>query len=170
MCIIIDTNSLAHVFNPESNEHLEFLPVHDWIINGKGKVICGGTKYFDELKKLPRILTIYAELKKKGKAIYVENDEVDKKAILAATVIQHIDFDDQHLIGLLQESKCKLICSLDQRAYPYFTHKNFFKSGNKPKIYRGKRNKALLNDKNIANICKPCTVLNRTQKLILTKL
>ncbi len=37
MCIIIDTNVLADVFNSESKLHMEFAPVVEWILKGKGK-------------------------------------------------------------------------------------------------------------------------------------
>ncbi len=51
MCIIIDVNALNEVFNTDSVNHLEFKPVRDWIIEGKGKVLYGGTKYRDELMR-----------------------------------------------------------------------------------------------------------------------
>lgn len=169
MCIIIDTNTLVNVFDSTSSEHNEFIPVFEWIYKGKGKVVYGGTEYFKELKKLPKMLTLFTELNKLRKGIYVSNLEVDKKAQIAADMIQHRDFDDQHLIGLLQESKCMLICSLDKRAYPYFTHNSFF-SSKKPKIYRSKSNSDLLVEKNIAEICKPCLKTTKKQKEIITKL
>lgn len=45
MAIIIDANCLARVFDKTNIEHDEFVPVFDWIVNGKGKLIYGGSKY-----------------------------------------------------------------------------------------------------------------------------
>ncbi|MBN8671462.1 MAG: hypothetical protein J0L80_12295 [Chitinophagales bacterium] len=162
MCIIIDTNTLASVLEPESVNHSEFKPVYDWIKNGKGVIVYGGTKYKKELGKY---LPIFVELRKATKAIGVDDSKVDQKADEVSTMIQHANFDDQHLIGLLIQSQCKLICSLDSRAYPYFRHSLFFKpAANKPKIYRGSSNKDLLTDRNIAEICKPCLPTTVAQK------
>ena len=169
MCIIIDTNTFINVFDRTSAEHNEFSPVLNWICNGEGKVVYGGTKYFKELRKLPYILNIYSELNRRNKGVPVSNDEVDKKTKIASEMIKHRDFDDQHLVGLLLESKCKLICSLDKRAHPYFIHKSFFPS-KPPKIYSGKAHKKLLNRKNIAAICKPCTIMTTKQKVTFVKL
>lgn len=164
MCIIIDTNTLASVFESSSQNHSEFKPVLDWIINGNGKVVYGGTKYISEIKKY---YAIFAELRKVRKAVFVDNDKVDKYANEAGNKISHSNFDDQHIVGLLLSSKCKLVCSQDKRAYPYFRHKLFFNSSRKkPKIYRGRSNLDLLNDQNIAKICKPCGSSNSSRKHI----
>ena len=48
MCVIVDTNAFAAVFNANANNHDEFAPVLDWIISGKGKLVIGGTKYMSE--------------------------------------------------------------------------------------------------------------------------
>lgn len=165
MCIIIDTNTLASVFESSSKGHDEFKPVLDWIINGNGKVVYGGTKYISEIKKY---YAIFAELRKVRRAILVDNNMVDKYAHEAGNKISHSDFDDQHIVGLLLSSKCKLVCSQDKRAYPYFTHKLFFNSNrNKPKIYRGRTNASLLSDQNIVAICKPCGSSKNSHKHIL---
>ncbi len=78
--------------------------------------------------------------------------------IVVSSRVAHPNFDDQHLVALLIISGCKLICSLDERAYLFFKHKEFFeKASKRPKIFKGtKQNKNLLNDKNITGICKLC--------------
>ena len=168
MCIIIDTNALVSVFDRNSLNHHEFIPVYDWISKGKGQIVYGGTKYINEMGKF---LAMFNELKRANKAIYINNEKVDQKEKMVSAKIQHKDFDDQHLVGLLLESKCKLICSLDERAYPYFTSTSFFSpSSQKPKIYSSKKNKKILNDQNIAQICKPCSASTNLQKAIFDKL
>ncbi|WP_433777921.1 PIN domain-containing protein [Flavobacterium anhuiense] len=168
MCIIIDTNVLVSVFDNRSANHQEFLPVFDWIREGKGKIVYGGTKYFGEMGKY---IAIFSELRKAKKAIYIDNDKVDAQEKIASSKLQHKDFDDQHLVGLLIESKCKLICSLDERAYQFFTSSKFFSpSSQKPKIYSNKTNRKILKDNNIAEVCKPCLASTKAQKKIFDKL
>lgn len=139
--IIIDTNCLSNVFDKESNSFEDFAPLNDWIYSGCGQVIYGGTKYLDEIKKY---YGLFKELKKINKAKYIDNLKVDEKEIWVKSQIQHQNFDDQHIVALLIISKCKLICSLDKRAYPYFKHKEFFSKKNKPRIYSSKKNEKLL--------------------------
>lgn len=152
MCIILDTNTIPQVFDVENNDHHEFEPVYDWIINGKGKIIFGGTKYKNEIGG--KFLGLFEELRKLNKAIKIEDLEIDSKQNEIESIITDSDFDDPHLISLLTISKCKLICSLDKRAYPFFKNNLFFKGKNRPKIYSSAKNKKILNDNNIAEICK----------------
>ncbi|MBC7552878.1 MAG: hypothetical protein H7257_02755 [Taibaiella sp.] len=168
MCIIVDTNTLPSVFDKNSDNHAAFKDVLNWVYYGKGKLVYGGTKYKNELKKY---LAIILEYRKAGKAVYVNDADVDAEAQRLASLLQHPDFDDAHLVALLRVSGCRLICSLDSRAYPYFTHNMFFEgSSKKPKIYTGSRNKELLADKYIVSICLPCekTTKNQRRKLPLT--
>jgi predicted nucleic acid-binding protein len=153
MCLIVDTNCLSHVFNINDEKHSEFEPVFNWINNGNGKLIIGGTKYLDELQKVNKILDFIVELSRNGKVVYIDNSKVDSKQKEIENKIKDKDFDDHHLIALLIVSSCKIICSLDKRAYEYFKYEKFFPT-NKPKIYSGKKNKNLLNSRNIIPICK----------------
>lgn len=166
MCIIIDTNVLPSVFKQDSAKHSQFKPVRDWIIDGKGKVIFGGTKYLAEIKE--SYLSVFLQLKKAGKAIFVKNALVDAEQKKVANMIVHIDFDDPHLVALLRVSGCKLICSLDARAFPFFQSPIFFTPvANRPKIYKSLRNANLLCDKHIADVCKPCMQTTNLQKKIM---
>jgi len=167
MCIVIDTNTLASVFDRTSAKHNEFKPVLDWIRYGKGQVVFGGSVYEQEIKK--KYLALFSQLKKANKAVRIDNKRVDKEEAKAKEVIPHADFDDPHIVGLLIASGCKLICSLDERAYPFFRHHLFFSpASKKPKIYRGKGNKDLLKDKNIAEVCLPSKVTTNAQRKILS--
>ncbi|MFD2597959.1 hypothetical protein ACFSQ3_03260 [Sphingobacterium corticis] len=162
MCLIVDANCLSAVFDIDAANHSDFAPVFEWIFNGKGKVVYGGTRYLGELNKY---LKIYSELRKAGKAIYVDCDIVDAEETTISKKLKHGDFDDQHLVALLKLSGCKIICSLDRRAYPFFKNKLFFpRSSEKPKIYSSHINSDLLVEKNIADICKPCFDTTKAQK------
>lgn len=163
MCLIIDINSLAPVFDSDHSMHDDFNPVKSWILHGRGKVIYGGSKYLDELSKT-KYLRLFSQLRKAEKACYVENAKVDKVVKEVSSKLPERDFDDQHLVALLLVSRCKLICSLDERAYPYFTHLTFFKrAADRPKIYRQKANKDLLCKDNIVQICLPCEPTTKAQ-------
>lgn len=151
MCIVVDTNCLASVFKKKSVNHEEFKPVLDWILEGKGSFVIGGTKY---LKENIAYLDVFEELKKWNKVKTINQQNVDQQEVWASTQIQDPDFDDQHLIALLRVSGCKLICSLDERAYPFFKHEIFFSpAAKRPKIYNQKGNATLFTDSNIAECC-----------------
>lgn len=154
------------VFDSSNTNHEEFKPVKEWLFEGKGKIIYGGTKYIKENLKYSRL---FGELRKIGKAIYISNNLVDDEEDQVSKTIEHVDFDDQHLVALLRVSKCKLICSLDSRAYPFFRHNSFFSPANKkPKIYSRTRNKTLLCDSNFCDLCLPTTNTNNSQKQIIS--
>lgn len=166
MCIIIDTNVLTNVFKESSVDHAQFKPVRDWIINGKGKVVFGGTKYIEEING--KYLALFSLLRKAGKAVFINNALVDAEHSRVEAMITHPDFDDPHLVGLLRVSGCKLICSLDSRAFPYFRHSLFFTpAANKPKIYSTLVNATLLSDKYIGDVCKPCSTTTKKQKALI---
>ena len=54
MCIVIDTNAMPSVFNSNCTNHKEFAPVRSWIINGRGHLVFGGTKYKKEICQMGR--------------------------------------------------------------------------------------------------------------------
>ena len=163
MCIVIDTNTLTCVFVRSSAKHNEFKPVLDWIEFGRGQIVFGGTKYLQEIKG--RYHGLFVELRRAKKAITVSSDRVDLETDKVGLLVQDSNFNDQHMVALLIVSGCKLICSDDKEAYPFFTHKKFFnRSRDKPKIYRGASNEKLLIDKNIAAICRPASVSTKAQR------
>ncbi|SDE55532.1 hypothetical protein SAMN05216464_107149 [Mucilaginibacter pineti] len=161
MCIVIDTNVLGPVFNKKDAYHLNFEPVLDWIFNGQGKIVYGGSKYLSEITKYGKLFGLLNSI---NKAVYIENGIVDDLTQKASEKIVHKDFDDQHLIGLLLASGCKLICTNDERAFPFIQHRLFFKSSKEPKIYHTKRNSKLLNPKYIAECCGHCRPSSNDQK------
>ncbi|APC41039.1 type II toxin-antitoxin system VapC family toxin [Clostridium estertheticum] len=164
MCIIIDTNVFASVFNCSSAEHEDFKPVLDWITKGSGKAVIGGNTYRTELKKAKRYLKLFTLLASCNKIIHVDDAEVDQIEINLKKQLVHRDFDDPHLIALTIVSKTKLICSGDARAYKYIKDPNLYpKCFNRPKIYKGKENKNLLIDENIPDKYKPVNKLNKAR-------
>lgn len=155
MCIVIDTNTLHLVFKKNTSQHIDFKPILSWIVYGKGKVVFGGTKYNVQLRRARSYLGVFAELDRAGKAVKLDDNHVDK--------IQHCidqelpDCNDTHLMAIIIVSKCKLLCTCDRTAIPNIKNPSYYPSDIKPpKIYCQSRNQNLLNDHNIAEICKPC--------------
>jgi predicted nucleic acid-binding protein len=163
MCIVIDTNTFASVFEVNSQKYKEFYPVLEWIVYGNGKIVYGGTKYMQELRKAFKYLKFFVELSKVSKVVELDKQKVDEKQKEISTLVNHRDFNDQHLIAIIIVSGCKLICSDDSRAYRFIKIKSLYpKHIQCPMIYRGASNKDLLCNKNIVDICTPIKRLHKT--------
>lgn len=170
MCIIIDTNTFTSVFDKESLYHNEFAPVLNWIIEGEGKIVFGGTKYNEELKLAKKYLRFIGQLNRSRKVIQLGNISIDAYQTILEAREKHKDFDDPHLVAISYISKCRLICSLDKRAFPFLTRKDFYpNNAPRPKIYSSKKNSTLLCRKYFADICNPCIKLSRQEVLALRK-
>ena len=155
MCIVIDINTLHLVFKQNTARHTDFKPILNWIVSGKGKVVYGGSKYNTELKRAGSYLFLFTELDRAGKSIRLIDNDVDE---VQHSLDQEIpNSNDSHLMAIIIVSKCKLLCTCDRRSMPNIKNRNYYPSGvNPPKIYCQLRNRRLLNDSNIAEICKPC--------------
>jgi len=91
--------------------------------------------------------------KKIGRLIEVGDSEVDliQKGIQQAE--PHVK--DPHLIAIVIVSRCGIICSVDEQAFPYFKNKKLYpKKFPRPSIYSGKSNENLLCDQKILGVCK----------------
>ena len=166
MCIIIDTNTFIPVFDSTCSKHDEFKPVLDWIINGKGKIIYGGTTYHKELLRAVKIRKIFSILKSKSnKVVVVDQMLVDNEERRIHNLIPDKDFDDPHLAAIVSVSKCQLICSDDTRSIKYVTRPDIYPKGiSTPKYYTGNRNANLLSDEYIDERYKP---LNKCSKKVI---
>jgi len=78
MCIVIDVNAIPSVFNPSAGDHCEFRPILDWLESRKTKVVYGGTKYKEELSKMPQYFSILVEMRRSGKVHEVCDVSVDR--------------------------------------------------------------------------------------------
>ena len=157
MCIVVDTNVIPSVFNPQSADHQEFQPVFAWIAHGRGKMVYGGTKYIEELNKFTKYNSLLAELRRIRKIVLVDKASVDSIQEEVSQKIKHKDFNDQHIIAIVIVSGCKLVCSNDKKSYPFVKKKSLYPNGaQRPKIYSSRRHTNLLTDKYIAKCCYPC--------------
>lgn len=171
MCIIIDTNCLASVFERNSKTHNQFAPVLDWIVCGKGKLIYGGTKYLNELRNTCKYLKIINLLRNSGKAVLVESKLVDAEQMRIEALITDDDFDDPHLPAIVIVSKCKIICSTDTRSIKFVTQSILYPKGiDIPKYYTSIRNKDLLCDKYIHDCYKPLNKCNKNAQKSINNL
>ena len=171
MCVIVDTNCFANVFSKTSERHKEFEPVLDWILNGKGKLIYGGTKYITELSKAPKYLRFINILKaKKNKVIVVDKEEVDEEQQRISALITDDDFDDPHLPAIVNVSRCRIICSSDTRSVKFVTDPKLYHNGVHPPVYyTGSRNEDLLCDQYIDDRYKPLNKLNKIEREAIEK-
>lgn len=111
MCIIIDACCLAAVFNTGDRSHPQYKPVADWILEGNGLMVYGGTQYTRDLCRAKKYISIVNQLKKAGKVINdPKNDnQIDKLSNEIKRKIRDHDFDDPHIIAIVVITKCRLI-------------------------------------------------------------
>lgn len=171
MAIIIDTNCFANVFIRTSANHDQFKPVLDWIINGKGIVVYGGSKYLSELKKAPKYLPILRFLKEVNKVCQGNADNIDRIQSEIEAIITDPDFDDPHLPAIVIDTKCKLICSEDKRSITFVKDKALYPKGfSIPVFYTSFRNYDLLCDNYIHQDLKPLCKLKTEQLKSLNRI
>lgn len=115
MCLVIDVNSIPSVFDTSANDHQEFEPVKKWILEGNGKMVYGGTKFLDELKKLPKYVALINQLSSAGKTVVLDKNKVDKQTKEVENIVSK-DCDDPHLIAIVRTSRCRVVCTKDARA------------------------------------------------------
>jgi hypothetical protein len=156
MCLVIDTNCLAAVFEEKAKNHRGFVPVFDWIRTGRGRMIYGGTKYNIELGRITKILGIVGELSRQRRTIKLPNTTVDPIAVGLKEQFPDPNFNDEHIAALVIASRCCVVCTNDNAAISYLKRTDLFPAGiNRPKIYRGHKNhKDLCCDKHIVAICR----------------
>jgi len=154
MCIVIDANVFGSVFCDKACDHAEYKPVKDWVTEGKGFIVYGGTKYNNELRRATQYLGIFVELRKKGRVKKITDDLVDQHQAEVEAVVRSGDFDDGHLVAIFRVSGCRLLCSNDARLDTYIKNRLLYlRKQRPPSIYRGKKHRRLLCDKNIVPLC-----------------
>ena len=158
MCLVIDTCCFGLVFEPKAERHRKFVPVLNWITEGKGRMIYGGTRYNTELRHATKVFGIVIELGKQRRTIKLANEKVDPIARALKRKFPERKFNDEHIVALVIASKCCVVCTDDDAAISYLKRPDVF-SGyagvDRPKIYKGHRSHAgLCCDQNIVKICR----------------
>ena len=161
MCIVIDTNSFSCVFDEHNSKHDDFKPVLEWIRDGKGKIVYGGTSYEKELETAHKYVKIFSEFQKSDRVVVIDKATVDNKEKECKALVKHRNFNDAHIISIIVVSGVKLVCTDEKRAIRFLKDKRFYERGKRPKIYTSKKNANLLCDSNIADCCKPSPNLKK---------
>lgn len=151
MCIVIDASVIPKVFGKTDPD---YIPVYDWITKGRGKIVIGGTKYGKELANLGRFTRLLSELSRQRKVIVMNKKTIDRLATKLKEIEPKPDFDDPHIVALVEESGCRIVCSEDKRSDKYLRDSRFYKKSRRPSIYRyAKKHTHLISDKNIVGVC-----------------
>ena len=157
MCLVIDICCIASVFEGRSKQHSKFIPVLDWI-NGKGRLIYGGTKYNAELGRAAKFLPYIAELSRKRRTVQIPSSQVDPIAAALKVKVTDAEFNDEHLVALVIASRCSVVCTNDNSAISYLKRVDLFADYDgvsRPKIFRGHRShKDLCCDEHIVGMCR----------------
>jgi len=162
MCVVIDMNTLSRVFDQENKEHSEFKPVLDWIEEGKGRIVYGGSKYLLELEKMTHYRRLLINYGKRRRTIKLDDYKVDQKEKEIKEKNQHPDFNDTHIVAIIIVSRCRLLCSKDSSSYPFIQDKKLYPSKfGKISIYKGYADNELLLSWKINELCKRCREENR---------
>ncbi len=154
MCLVIDANCFGLVFG---KKHKEFAPVWNWIYEGRGRMIYGGTKYNKELKDWG-MLGLVSELSKKRKTVQIPTATVDPIAAALKAKFPEAQFDDEHIVALVIASHCRVVCTNDNPAISYLKRPDVFSDHQGvgcPKIFRGRKaHIKLCCDKHIVAVCR----------------
>ncbi len=157
MCLVIDTCCLSRVLNQDNREHHHFVPIFDWLINGDGSLIYGGTKYNAELRRADgRILEVLKNLERRRHMLKLDDSKVDAVALTFKARVTDRRFNDEHLASLVIVSGCRIVCTKDDIAIFHLKRPELFSPYNRkrPKIYSSNANRKLCCGQNIVGLCR----------------
>lgn len=81
MCVIADPPTFIPIFKASDPEHSQFSPVRNWVTNGPGKFIVGGSTYERELMSVKSVIPFLAELERKRKIVRLSREAVDAEEL-----------------------------------------------------------------------------------------
>lgn len=121
MCIIIDANFAADLFNnPKGDDNS---PVISWLFDkGKNGIMVYGGKLAEELFIIKRARRSIRTLAQAGRALRISDKEVNaqEQLIVNANICQS---NDPHIIALAQISGARTLCSHDAALHDDFKNK-----------------------------------------------
>jgi len=146
MAIIVDINCLGYVFNSSDQRHDDFEPIKAFVTKGKGALVFGGSKYKEELSLMSKYTGLINNLRSQGRVKFINDEIVDAHTERVRKATEGTDCDDPHIIGIVAASNCRLLCSVDQRSYPYIKDKKLYpkRESSPPTIYKGRGNVGVL--------------------------
>ena len=156
MCVIVDTCCIHKVFNTKAQDHFRFAPLFAWIESKHGRLIYGGTKYTKELRCMSQFLRIFQDYERQGKLIRLNDAAVDAFALKAKAKVKSKVFNDEHLVGIVSVSRCRVICTDDKAAIPFLTRRDLYEivPMKPPKIYSKNSHAHLCSGKSIVSVCR----------------
>lgn len=154
MCIVVDAPVLVPIFKASDPEHGRFLPVHDWVRSGAGKLVLGGSKYKEELASVSSVLPVLMELERRGRVVRVSDALVDREMMIVTGLESSKDFDDPHLIAIVRVTGCRLVCLRDNRAHRFLVKVKLYGGRARPRLFTNRKHKHLLCPANIAACCE----------------
>jgi len=135
MCLVLDINAF-HLFFSKDNQ--EFNPLKKWIINGSGKLVFGGTKYWNEFKKTNKYNRIIKELRSKNKVVYLDTNAIDNIQKRIDKENKDNAFNDTHILAIFIYSRSRIFCSNDKKSFKFLTDMTWYPNGHSiPKMYSG---------------------------------
>lgn len=146
--IVIDIDSLSRVFKETNKEHAEYKPLHDGIFSRYRtlEIAYGGKKYCAELEEASSYRKLFSELEKARIAIQLDNENVNQHEKTLIKNTKGTRFNDQHIIAIVIEGNCEIICSRDSNAYPFFKDRSLYpRRFKRPDIYSGLGSSSILN-------------------------
>lgn len=154
MAVVVDPPLFICLFKTSDPKHERFLPLRDWVINGKAKFVYGGTKYKKELAAVKSIIPTLRILEQKGKIYRLLDADVDSEEEKVKEIEKSNDFDDPHLAAIVRASRIKIICIDDPRSHKFLKNpKLYVSTKDKPKLYTKEKNKNILKPEAICGSC-----------------
>ena len=132
MCMILDSNRWIDF----SNQKEDMKPIRKWLEKQNGKLVYSNYEPIQkELNYLKNNnLKAYYEA---GKALFIPNEEVEKKVEEIKNKYQ-LRSNDIHILGLAKASNAKVLCTKDRKLH------QDFKDIIRGKIYQNKKHQHLL--------------------------
>lgn len=137
MCIIIDANMFSD-YCDQGKDNME--PVRNWMREKGNKIAYSPTgKIEKELNRHRGMRAMIDTYDGYGKVKVIDKKKVEDK--IKELKRKRIKSDDPHIIALAQASGTTLLVTKDDNLASDFKNRDLIKNG---KIYKGKRNKRLL--------------------------
>lgn len=146
MRLIIDTNILHKLFDPGHQDHEHYKTVYHCLFKCKGQIFYGGKTFKKEIvENNKKYISLFIELRKAGKAIVLDDVDVDNLESKFKIIEPNKNFDDPHVIACIVLSKAEILVSEDARADKYIKDRRFYpKKFPLPSIYRNNSHKHLI--------------------------
>lgn len=165
MAVIIDANCIPLVFSKKNSKHEEFAPVLKWIMSQNGVMVYGGSTYKKELSRLSKYLKLIRFLREIDKAIVGDKENIDQLESEVEEKVSDDDFDDPHLVAIVIDTKCRVICSEDASSVEFVKKSELYPKGvSVPVYYTGSQNSDLLTEKYIDDSLKPLCKINKSTR------